>query len=296
MAEKANLQVGGLQLGGLDSAAPAQYSGSVLMRSVIVIPARLLAVRLPRKPLATLGGLPLVVRVAQQARKSKLADAVMVATDDREIADAVTGHGFTAVMTRPDHPSGTDRVAEVVAGTDAEFIVNLQGDEPFVDPSDLDTVIQTLIDGAEVVTLQQPITDVDEFTNPNVVKVVSDDRGRALYFSRASIPHHSNGSHAQPGAFRHLGIYGYRRAALQRWVEAPIHPLEAREKLEKGMAVWIRETTIMVRAERPVFPLTNDGSAFGFHFVKNPGDLLFAPNMLIQNDQTGSAVEGFVET
>lgn len=209
----------------------------------IVIPARLAATRLPRKPLADLGGLPLVVRVERQARKARKASRVLVATDATEVLEAVTRHGGTAVMTRADHSSGTDRVAEIASDIDADILVNLQGDEPFLEPADLDAVVTALEDGgADMSTLRVPIDDVADLTNPSVVKVVSRDDGRALYFSRAAIPYDRGGDEGVRGVYRHLGIYAYRRAALEKLAAAPVHPLERRERLEQLRALAIGMT------------------------------------------------------
>jgi 3-deoxy-manno-octulosonate cytidylyltransferase (CMP-KDO synthetase) len=206
--------------------------------AAIVIPARLAATRLPGKPLVELGGLPLIVRVERQARKARLAARVLVATDAREVLDAVSRHGGDAVMTGTQHASGTDRVAEVAARIDAEILVNLQGDEPFLQPSDLDAVIDALMaSDADMATLRVPIDDHDDLDDPNVVKVVCRDDGRALYFSRAPIPFDRDKDLHGPGAHRHLGIYAYRRAALERLAATPVHPLERRERLEQLRAL-----------------------------------------------------------
>lgn len=208
------------------------------MRTVIVIPARLGATRLPRKPLLPVGALPLVVRVAKQARKVRAAAEVVVATDSPEIARACEAHGERAVMTREDHVSGSDRVAEAAASLDAELVVNLQGDEPFIDPADLDAMIARLHDGAaDVLTLKRPIASREDFESPNVVKVVVRDDNLALYFSRAPIPFDRSGKDAFAGAYRHIGVYGYTRAALDKMTAAPAHVLEMREGLEQLRAL-----------------------------------------------------------
>lgn len=210
-------------------------------RTVIVIPARLAALRLPNKPLAVLGGLPLVVRVAQQAQKCPDTDAVLVAADDPLIIDAVTSHGIDAVLTDPTHTTGTDRVAEVARDLAVEIVINLQADEPFIDPRDLRALIDELATGpGEIATLRRPIADSQELRDPNVVKVVCDDRGRALDFSRAPIPFdaldHGNGDGAGV-AFAHLGVYAYRKQALIRVAAAPVHPREVSERLEQLRAL-----------------------------------------------------------
>ena len=186
----------------------------------VVIPARFASTRLPGKPLLDIAGLPMVVHVARRARASGAAE-VLVATDHAEIANRVQLHGFEAVLTDERHPSGTDRIAEVAAqrGWPAErIVVNVQGDEPLIEPPLIAGVAETLAADAEaaIATACCPLNDADEFRNPNVVKVVMDNSGRALYFSRASIPFPRDAfrdSHAKlPAglpAYRHIGIYAY---------------------------------------------------------------------------------------
>lgn len=217
------------------------------MRTVIVIPARLAARRLPNKPLAVLGGLPLVARVAAQAKKCPNIDAVIVATDDPAILTAARDHGHEAILTGAHHTNGTERVAEVIARVAADRIINLQGDEPFIEPRDLETILAALEqDGVEMATLKTPIESSEELFDPNVVKVITDDRDRALYFSRAPIPYARHGIDPIIGAFAHIGVYGFRRAALERYAAAPPHPLEAHEQLEQlralalGMTIAVR--------------------------------------------------------
>src|SRR5262249_54627545 len=170
--------------------------------------------------------------------EAKCADAVIVATDDERIFDAVREFGGRAVMTRADHPSGTDRIAEVAAHLPAEIVVNLQGDEPQIEPAALDLLARHLDDPrADMATLAVPIGDVDTYRSPNVVKVVCDDRGRALYFSRSPIPTVRDGEpdfSARPARFlQHLGVYAYRRDFLLKIAATPPHPLEQTEKLEQ---------------------------------------------------------------
>jgi len=219
------------------------------MRTVIVIPARLDSTRLPHKALEILGGVPIIARTAAQARKSRRADRVLIATDAPTIAEAVTAHGGEAVLTREDHASGTDRVAEAVDPLDAELIVNLQGDEPFVDPADLDALFEALeTTGADLATLRAPIGTIAEWHDPNVVKVVSRDDGTALYFSRAPIPFDRAESGDVGGAFRHIGVYGYRRSALIRLSQTPAHQLERRERLEQLRALALGMTIAVIDA------------------------------------------------
>lgn len=205
------------------------------MHCAIIIPARLHATRLPNKPLADLGGLPIVVRVARQAHKCHLAQRVVVATDDERIAGVVRSHQLEAVMTAKTHPSGTDRVWEAARHLNVDLVVNLQGDEPFVVPQDLADVIEALhANRADIITLRRPCIDEQEAHNPNAVKVVCDDAGRALYFSRAPIPYKRG---AKADRYIHLGIYGMRRATLERFCSSPPHPLECTEGLEQLRAL-----------------------------------------------------------
>lgn len=209
------------------------------MKTAIVIPARYASKRLPGKPLLRATGKYLIQHVYEQACQSRRADHVLVATDDPRIRAAVESFGGWVVMTRPDHPSGTDRVAEVARGLDADFIVNLQGDEPLINPEHLDMLPDLLDrdDAADLATLAAPLTSADQFRDPNCVKVVCDANGRALYFSRSPIPHVRDGEPdfgAQPPAFlQHLGLYAYRREFLLQLAALPPHPIEQLEKLEQ---------------------------------------------------------------
>lgn len=196
------------------------------------------AQRFPGKPLHLIAGVPLVVRVLRRAMESRRADAVLVATDDERIAAVVREAGGTAVMTSPDLPSGTDRVRAAVAGTDAAIVINVQGDEPLMDPENIDRVIEHLLAHPEVplATVAKPIDDPAAIADPNVVKVVRGDDGRALYFSRSPIPFRRNAEAALP-TWKHLGLYGYRREALETWTSLPPHPLERAESLEQLRAL-----------------------------------------------------------
>ncbi len=209
------------------------------MRTVIVIPARFASTRLPGKPLLADTGKPLIQHVVERARLVRGAAEVLVATDDERIRAAVEAFGGRAVMTRADHPSGTDRVAEAVAGSDADVVVNLQGDEPLFDPAGVDLLIRLLADDpdADVATLATPVRDAAVYRDPNCVKVVRDDRGRALVFSRSPVPFVRDGVPdfaADPPRFLlHIGVYAYRRAALERFTRTPPHWLEQSEQLEQ---------------------------------------------------------------
>lgn len=209
-----------------------------------VIPARYASTRFPGKVLTPIAGRPLVLHVLDRARRAKRLDAVVVATDDERVRDAVEADGGTAVMTWLEHPTGTDRVAEVVREMDAGVVVNIQGDEPLIDPALIDRVGGVLQDepGWEMSTAATPLTDPDEIANPSNVKVVVDADGGALYFSRAAIPHDREGeAHGAEGVvyWRHLGIYGYRREFLERLVASPPCLLERLERLEQLRALYL---------------------------------------------------------
>ncbi len=215
----------------------------------VVIPARHASTRLPGKILADIGGRPMVVHVAERARASG-ATEVIVATDHMDIADAAARHGFAAVMTRADHLSGTDRIAEVAVhrgfAPDA-IVVNVQGDEPLIEPALISAAAQQLAGHADaaIATLCCPIANAAEFTNPNVVKVALDKNGYALYFSRATIPYardaFARGIKALPRdlpAYRHIGLYAYRTAFLKSYARLAPAPLEQFEALEQLRALW----------------------------------------------------------
>ena len=211
----------------------------------VLIPARLASTRLPNKPLADLGGKPMVVRVAERAMASGAA-RVVVACDDRRIADACDAHGVSAVLTRGDHASGSDRLAEActLLGIDEDaLVVNVQGDEPLIDPALIRHCASTLAARPECVmsTAAHAIADEAEFHNPNVVKVVLDAAGLALYFSRAPIPWWRDGRGAlprAPAALRHIGIYAYRAAFLRSFPSLAAAAVEQTEALEQLRVLW----------------------------------------------------------
>lgn len=207
-----------------------------------IIPARYASTRFPGKPLHPIAGKPLIQRVVEQCRKAKSLREVIVATDDARIAD-VAKQFCRVEMTRPDHPSGSDRIAEVAARCDCDAVVNIQGDEPLIDPAVIDAVAGAL-EQNEMSTAATPIRTVEEYDNPNAVKVVTDAAGRALYFSRRTIPYLREAAarpvSEQMAAFpflKHLGIYGYRRETLLRLVKFPVSPLENAERLEQLRAL-----------------------------------------------------------
>jgi len=215
----------------------------------VVIPARYGSSRLPGKPLLDIGGAPMVVQVARRAEASG-ARSVVVATDDARIAQAATAHGFEAVMTSVEHPSGTDRIAEVAAlrgWTDDRVVVNVQGDEPLIDPDLIAQVAATLAAaaGSAMATVCCPLVDAAEFANPNVVKVVLDASSHALYFSRAGIPFARDAFRTDPGrlppelpAYRHIGLYAYRAGFLRAYRDLAPAPIERFEALEQLRALW----------------------------------------------------------
>ncbi len=209
------------------------------MEVVAIIPARFASTRLPGKPLLDETGRPLIVHVVEAARRARSLDRVIVATDDTRIADVVHRFGCEVAMTRADHPSGTDRVAEVAARLpEADLIVNLQGDEPEMSTEALDAVVGLLRadPGAPMATLGTPIRDEAIYRDPACVKVVAGRNGRALYFSRSPIPCHRDGlpdPKSGPIAHLHLGLYAYRREFLLTLATLPPSPLEQAEKLEQ---------------------------------------------------------------
>lgn len=207
-----------------------------------IIPARYASTRFPGKPLQPIAGQPLIQRVAAQCRKARSLAEVIVATDDERIA-AVARRFCRVEMTRADHPSGTDRIAEVAARCECDAVINVQGDEPLMAPAVIDAVAAALA-GADMSTAATALRDAAEYDNPNVVKVVLGVNGRALYFSRRTVPYLRDAA-SQPAAaqlagfpfLKHLGIYGYRRDALLRLVQCPVSPLENAEKLEQLRAL-----------------------------------------------------------
>ncbi len=203
-----------------------------------VIPARFASTRFPGKVIARLAGKPLVVHVYERVRQAGLVDHCVIATDDERVAEAVRPFGCEIVMTRSEHPSGTDRIAEVALASDAEIIVNVQGDEPLIEPETINATIQPLLADASVpmATAKHRIANLRDIGDPNVVKVVCDTRGFALYFSRAPIPHARDvktDGHLPNCYWRHIGIYAYRREFLLEYAAMTVTPLEKLEKLEQ---------------------------------------------------------------
>ncbi|MDQ6681596.1 MAG: 3-deoxy-manno-octulosonate cytidylyltransferase [Pseudomonadota bacterium] len=228
----------------------------------VLIPARMASTRLPGKPLADIGGLPMVVRVAQRAAKSG-AKRVVVAADHAAIIDACAAHGITAVLTRDTHSSGSDRLAEacVLLGLDGDdLIVNVQGDEPLIDPAVIDACARLLekSSGCVMSTVAHAMQTRDEFDDPNIVKVVLDKAAHALYFSRAPIPFWRDRAAGRPDAppaspaLRHVGLYAYRAGFLRKFAALEPSPLEQVESLEQLRVLWHGERiAVHVSASAP---------------------------------------------
>lgn len=216
------------------------------MRAIAVIPARLASTRMPRKMLREIAGKPLIGVVYEAVRSSQLLADVIVATDSEEIMAACRAGGWKAQMTSPAHRSGTERVHEISGREAADVYINVQGDEPMVRPEQIAILLAVMENpAAQVGTVMTPCADVD-IPNPNAVKVVTDLSGRALYFSRATIPFDRDG--ARPRYFKHLGLYAYRKRALDRFVALPESSLERSERLEQlrflenGISIYVGET------------------------------------------------------
>jgi 3-deoxy-manno-octulosonate cytidylyltransferase (CMP-KDO synthetase) len=208
------------------------------VKAVAIIPARYASSRFPGKLLAQATGKYLIQHVYEQASRAKRLSEIIVAADDQRIADAVRSFGARVMMTRPDHPSGTDRVAEVAVTLDADLIVNVQGDEPEIEPAHIDQLVDLMATdaGAPIGTLACPFPNSADLSDPNAVKVVLDARGRAMYFSRALIPYPRNsaGRPTEPSRWLlHLGIYAYQRDFLLKLAQMPPTPHENEEKLEQ---------------------------------------------------------------
>jgi 3-deoxy-manno-octulosonate cytidylyltransferase (CMP-KDO synthetase) len=217
------------------------------MRFVVLIPARLASSRLPRKALADLGGVPMIVRVAQRAAASRAA-RVVVAADDDEIVAACAAHGVAALLTSKEHASGSDRISEastLLGLADGDIVVNVQGDEPLIAPALIDACAALLAARTDCVmsTAAHAIAEQADFENPNIVKVVVDAAGRALYFSRAPIPWPRDAAASAPRSppsppLRHVGLYAYRAGFLRRFPLLAASPLEEIERLEQLRVLW----------------------------------------------------------
>jgi 3-deoxy-manno-octulosonate cytidylyltransferase (CMP-KDO synthetase) len=258
-----------------------------MLEFTAVIPARLASSRLPNKPLALLSGIPMVVHVARRAKESG-AQRIVVATDSQEIVDAVRAHGFATQMTRNDHVSGTDRIAEAAIAlglSDDSIVVNVQGDEPFIPPALIQAVAQCLSRATDcaVATAAHPIDSVQDFLSPHVVKVVCDTHSRAMYFSRAPIPFPrdamASAPHNQaiaPGALRHIGLYAYRVSFLKAYANLTSSPLETCEALE--------QLRVLHHGHRIAVHITDEAPSAG---IDTPEDLERVRRKLTAEQVTG---------
>ena len=231
-------------------------TAAVLSSPIVLIPARLASTRLPGKPLADIAGKPMVVRVVEAALAAQ-PHGIWVATDDERVAQAVAAHGHQALMTRADHPSGTDRIAEVaqtLGWRDDEIVVNVQGDEPLISPVCIAQTARLLAwrPQAAIATLVTPLESETEFRDPNLVKVVTDKDGWALYFSSAPIPWPRDGG--MPAVMRHIGLYAYRAGSLRAISDASPCALEEVEQLEQLRALWLGHRIIVGKAAEPPAP------------------------------------------
>lgn len=223
------------------------------MKAIGVIPARLAATRLPNKPLLDIAGKPMVQWVWEQASKASCLDKVIVATPDPEIAEACARFGAPVALTSPDHPTGTDRVAEAVSAEQADIIVNIQGDEPLTDPGSLDSLVTAMVKNpkAALGSLMFELTDSEDPDDPNLVKVVTSDTGYALYFSRLPVPYPRGIE--KPVRYGHVGIYAWRRKRLFEFTRLPCSPLEVAESLEQLRALSAGWLVLMVQTSyRPI--------------------------------------------
>jgi 3-deoxy-manno-octulosonate cytidylyltransferase (CMP-KDO synthetase) len=236
-------------------------------QAVVIIPARFASTRFPGKVLASLLGRPLIAHVIDGVRGARLVSRILVAVDDDRVAEAAAAAGAEIVRTRSDHPSGTDRVAEAARGLDAECIINVQGDEPLIRPETVDFLAGALLQSAgdDLATLSESLDDPRDILDPNVVKVVTDRDGRALYFSRSPIPYRRGTGDILPrelspahlgknagGYHRHVGLYAYRREVLLDLAGTPPTPLETSEGLEQLRAL---ETGRRIRVLPTTFPM-----------------------------------------
>ncbi len=255
------------------------------MKAIAVIPARFDSRRFPGKPLAPLAGKPIIEHVYARASMCSSLDDVIVATDDMRILETVEGFGGKAVMTSVDHRSGSDRLGEAARDLDADIIVNVQGDEPLLEPAVIEAVLGPMraTDPPDIATVAAPLTSMEDYLNPDVVKVVTDATGRAVYFSRSSIPH---GWAQGMKGLRHLGIYAYLRESLLRFVSLPESYLESLEKLEQLRAIENGMRIDVVHVE--------DFTSIG---VDRPEDLAKAEAMIKSGtDTTGrDALDSFKE-
>lgn len=226
-----------------------------------VIPARYASTRFPGKPLVDILGKSMIQRVVEQVQKCTQLTRVIVATDDQRIADHVMAFGGEVIMTSPDHESGTERMGEVAKSLQADYFINIQGDEPLIDPVQIDQVAELLLLGADIATLIFPQTDIQKVKNPNSVKVVVTEYLQGLYFSRSVIPYLREESSKPFSYWQHIGIYGFSRQVLLEVIALPMHPLEQAERLEQLR--WLGNG----------FPIQCGISSQPGHSVDSPEDL-----------------------
>ena len=228
------------------------------MKVLGVIPARYASTRLPGKPLLDILGQPMIRLVYESAARARTLERLIVATDDERILAAVEAFGGQARLTSTEHNTGTDRVAEMAGGLEAEVVVNIQGDEPFVEPGMIDEIVQPLLDDPELpmCTSMHQVTDPADFANPNVVKVVVDLAGHALYFSRSLIPYPRKSEGHR--VYEHIGLYAYRRDFLLRFARLPQTPLEKLESLEQLRALEHGYRIRVVETRQSYIPLSVD--------------------------------------
>lgn len=249
-------------------------------RTVAVIPARYASTRFPGKPLAMLRGRPIIEHVYTRVRECSSIHGVLVATDDERILDAVRGFGGEAVMTSSAHRSGSDRLGEVAEGLNADVIVNVQGDEPMIEPRVIDAVLEPMgnRNPPDISTAAVLLSDEEHYLSPDVVKVVVDSNGRALYFSRSPVPY---GWSKGGVGLRHLGIYAYRRDSLLRFVSLKQTPLEVSENLEQLRALENGMDIMVVKVD-----------GFSGIGVDTPDDLERAERMMIEREEGTGAPGG----
>ncbi len=224
------------------------------MKTIGVIPARYASTRFPAKVLAAINGVPMIEHVWRRCKQCRQLDEILIACDEEVVLNMAKGFGATAVMTALHHPSGSDRIAQAVKDLDVEIVVNVQGDEPFIDPATIDALVAAIKADAscQMATVVKEITDEQDFTNPNVVKCVLDKDGYTLYFSRAPIPYNRNP--VKPVGmklYKHVGLYAYRKAFLLKFTSWPKSSLENMEQLEQLRALeqGVRIKTIVTTAE-----------------------------------------------
>ena len=235
------------------------------MHATVIIPARLSSTRLPEKVLARDTGMPLVQHVVEQVKRCSRVKDIIVAADDARIVEALKPFGTRVMLTDPNHPSGTDRIAEVARAIDAELLINVQGDEPEIEPATIDALISRMTEaGSKMGTVVTPFAAGRDPNDPNIVKAVLALDGSALYFSRHAIPFHRDAKDATPTYYHHLGIYGYRRAFLLDFAKWQPTPLEKSEKLEQLRALehGVRIDTITIDSAQTGIDTPDQYAAF----------------------------------